>query len=124
MNEKREPNPPTKFDFDACEDLPIPGTEDWHLVAEAGDGGGYDWTTWRAYYSPSARRYFWYGTSGCSCNGWADDLHTSSAFESGARADAARGLRRFAKDCGGYGLGPAEALDADARIRAFKEPKP
>ena len=124
MTDNRKPDPPTKFDWDTGGDRAIPGTEDWHLVTQAGGSRGYDWTTWRAYYSPSARRYFWHGDSGCSCNGWADDLHTSSDFESGSRADAARGLRRFAEESGGYALSPADALDADAKIRTFKEPKP
>ena len=123
MTKKQGPNPPTKLDLDAGEYLPIPGTEDWYLVAET-DAGGYSWTTWRAYYSPSARRYFWHGDSGCSCSGWADNLHTSSRFESGSREDAARGLHRFAEVYGGYGLSPAHALGADTKIRTFKEPKP
>ena len=123
MKDNRKPDPPTKFDWDAGGDRPIPGTEDWHLVTEAGDGGGYDWTTWRAYYSPSARRYFWHGDSGCSCNTWADELHTSSDFGNGSRADALNALREFAKDYS-YSISGAEALDASTEIRTFKEPKP
>ena len=123
MTDDRKPNPPTKFDWDAGDDRPIPGTEDWQLVAQAGDGGGYDWTTWRAYYSPSARRYFWHGDSGCSCNQWSDDVNSAEDFGNGSRADALNALREFAKERI-YSISGSEALDASTEIRTFKEPKP
>ena len=123
MKDNRKPNPPTKFDWDAG-DRPIPGTEGWYFVTEAGNGGGYDWTTWRAYYSPSARRYFWHGDIGCSCSTWTDDLDSSDDFGNGSRADALNALREFAKEHEEYGISPADALDSTADIRTFKEPKP
>ena len=124
MTDNRKPNPPTKFDWDANGYRPIPGTEDWYFVTEAGNGGGYDWTTWRAYYSPSARRYFWHGDIGCSSSTWTDDLDSSDDFGNGSRADALNALREFAKDHDEYGISHADALDATAEIRTFKEPKP
>ena len=124
MTDNRKPDPPTKFDWRAGDDRPIPGTEDWHLVTEAGDDGGYDWTTWRAYYSPSARRYFWHGDSGCSCSTWGDEVHSAEDFGNGPRADALNALRQFAKEHGDYGIRASDALDASTKIRTFKEPKP
>ena len=100
----------------------IPGAEDWHLVTELGEGGGYDWTTMRIYYSPSARRYFWHGDSGCSCNSWADSIATIAGFDDGDRAAATRAVRAFAAD-NEYGVTASGAIDATAAVQTFKEPK-
>lgn len=123
MKDNRKPNPPTKFDWDAIGYRPIPGTEGWYYVTEAGDDGGYDWTVWRAYYPPSARRYFWHGDSGCSCNTWTDDLDSAEDFSNGSRTDALNALREFAKEHS-YSISGPEVLDTNAEIRTFKEPKP
>ena len=123
MTDNRKPDPPTKFDLDAGGDRPIPGTEDWYLVAEVDDGGGYEWTTLRVYYSPSARRYFWHGDNGCSCNRWTDDVESAEDFGNGSRVDALNALRRFAEYYS-YSISGSGALDASAGILTFKEPKP
>ena len=123
MTDDRKPNPPTSWRWENCAYQPIPGTEDWYFVTEAGDGGGYNWATWCAYYSPSARRYFWHGDSGCSCSEWSDDLDSSDDFYNGSRADALNGLRKFAKALS-HSISESEALDASTEIRTFKEPKP
>ena len=113
MKDNRKPDPPLKFDWDAGDYRPIPGTEDWYFVTAAGGVRGYNWTTWRAYYSPSARRYF-----------WSDDVNSAEEFGIGSRADALNALRRSAKDHEEYGISPADALQADTKIHTFKEPKP
>ena len=119
-----KPDPPVKFLQETAQYGALPGTEDWYLVTEADEGGGYDWTTWRLYYSPSSCRYFWHGDSGCSCNTWTDDVDSAEDFGNGSRADALNALREFVKEHGGYGISPADALNASTEVRTFKEPKP
>jgi len=75
----------------------IPGTEDWVIVASEGEWD-YSWTMFKAFYSPSARRFFWHGDSGCSCNSWSDDLTSSESFENGDRDALLRAWETFAKD--------------------------
>lgn len=77
----------SRYNFEANESRRLPGTEDWLEVAKLGDQGGYSWSDFNAYYSPSARRYFWHGDSGCSCNGWGDELGSSEDLQNGGRAD-------------------------------------
>jgi len=110
----------TKFSYDTFKDEPLPGTADWQLVAMLEDPrGDYEWAEFRAYYSPSARRYFWHGDSGCSCNGWGDEVSTADSFENGSRADLLRAWERFTKD-NEYYFGVAEYLSGMAEIRKFK----
>jgi hypothetical protein len=97
------------------------GTEDWITVAEMLEGS-YEWTEFRVFWSPSARRYFWYGDSGCSCNGWNDDLEGVQSFENGDRDDAVRGWERFAK-VHKYTFGPQDIVEGTAEIRNFSEVK-
>lgn len=84
----------------------------------------YSWSILRAYYSPSARRYFWYGDSGCSCNDWTDLIESPADFENGDRQALIRALREFGPEEGQgyyYGLTPD---DTNAAVRAatiFKE---
>jgi hypothetical protein len=102
---------------------PIPGTEDWAEVALLEDGrGDYEWTEFKAFYSPSARRYFWHGDSGCSCNGWSDDVSTPAGFEDGDRAALLRAWESFTKDHS-YDFSTEDYLSGVAEIRNFKEPK-
>lgn len=92
----------------------IPGTEDWVEVAELADsGGGYDWTIFNVYYSPSARLYFWHGDSGCSCNAWEDGVSSAADFENGDRDALARSWDRFAD---GHYLSDADRADGRSRI--------
>ena len=113
----------TKYDYTTNTYAPLPGTEDWIEVAALGDEmGGYDWTEFKAFYSPSARRYFWHGDSGCSCNSWFDEISTAASFEDGDRAALLRAWEAFAKDHE-YSIPVSVYLPGVAEIRNFKEPK-
>lgn len=113
----------TKFNYTTFKDEPLLGTEDWVSAAELDDGaGGYEWTEFKAFYSPSARRYFWHGDSGCSCNGWGDGVGSASSFEDGDRAALLRAWEAFAKEHQ-YSIHVNEYLSGVSEIRNFKEPK-
>lgn len=111
-----------KYDFETNKYQPISGTEDWVEVGRLGDGGGYEWTDFNVFYSPSARRYFWHGDSGCSCNGWSDGLYSASDLEDGDRATLLRAWESFAKEHP-YSIHVTEYLAGVGEIKAFKEPK-
>lgn len=74
------------------------GTEDWVPVLTIDGGGGYDWTTLHAWYSPSANRYYWGGSSGCSCNWYGQDFNSVSDFQTGDRPALMAGIRSFMSD--------------------------
>lgn len=93
---------------------------DWAHVVSLGDGGGYEWTTLHAFWSPTARRYFWASGSGCSCNSWGDGLSSESDFENGAKADLQRAIRAFAETYR-YAIAAVDALDATANVARFDE---
>lgn len=99
----------------------ISGTADWLRVADLGEGG-YEWTEFRAYYSPSARRYFWHGDSGCSCYGWGEMVSTADDFENGDRAALLRAWKTFTEDHS-YDFSQTDYADGVSEIRNFKEPK-
>ena len=108
------------YDYRTNKHTAMPGTEDWVEVARLGDdGGSYDWTDFNAFYSPSARRYFWHGDSGCSCNGWTDGLGTSADFEDGDKEALLRAWESFAKDHS-YTFSATDYLDGVREIREFK----
>lgn len=109
-----------QYDYESNKYLPMHGTDDWVLVGELGDGGGYEWTDFNAFYSPSARRYFWHGDSGCSCNSWIDDLSAAADFQDGDRAALLRAWEVFAKDS--YSIDVTEYLNGASTIRDFREP--
>lgn len=99
-------------------DQHTPGTEDWVEVAAFESGGGYDWAIWKCWWSPSARRYFYDGGRGCSCNYW-ETPDTGSEFtyvETKPQLVAA--LKRFAED----NYEPSALALAD-EIHRFKKPK-
>lgn len=110
-----------KFNYNTCAYQPIPGTEDWVEVADLGEGG-YSWTEFKAFYSPSARRYFWHGDSGCSCNGWSDDLSTVADFGDGDLAALLRAWETFTKEHS-YAFTTADYLSGVTEIRKFKAAK-
>jgi hypothetical protein len=110
------------YDCDADEYRRIRGTADWVAVTSIDEGGGYDWTELRAYYSPIARRYFWHGGSGCSCTCWGDGLRSADDFENGDRSALIRALRAFADD-NEHSVSASSALDATSAAQTFKEPK-
>ena len=90
----------------------VEGSEDWIAVATASESEGYDWRAISFYYSPSARRYFWYSDSGCSCN-WHMDYEVSLAdFEDGDKHAAIKAAIRWPA------YGEDEGLEQE--IRAFE----
>lgn len=95
------------------------GTEDFVTVAELGEGG-YSWAEFKAFYSPAARRYFWHGDRGCSCNGWSDDLTSASDFQDGDRAALIRAWEVFAKE-NDYEITITDYLDGVKTINNFNE---
>jgi len=111
-----------KFDYQTCTYLPIPGTEGWVEAAKLGDQGGYEWCDFNAFYSPSARRYFWHGDSGCSCNSWGEDLTGPADFQDGDRAALLRAWETFAKEHE-YSIRTTDYLAGVVTINNFEEPK-
>ncbi|UOE45916.1 DUF7574 domain-containing protein [Agromyces larvae] len=106
--------------------LEIPGTEDFQRVADFDDGGGYDWTTWVAWYSPSRRRYFIASGSGCSCNSLSQDIYTIEDFTALASKEAVKeDLRTFiAGRCEGWRVAERPSINDElAAINAFKPTK-
>lgn len=112
-----------KYDYETNQYAPMAGTEDWIGVAKLGSGGGYDWCDFNAFYSPSARRYFWHGDSGCSCNSWSDDLSSAADFENGDRAALLQAWKTFAKDHE-YSIHISEYLTGVEAIRTFEAVAP
>lgn len=96
-------------DYYIYHDMPA----DWVHVLTL-DGSAVEWATLHAFYSPSARRYFWYSAAGCSCNSWSGELESAADFENGGKGDLERAIRRFADT--EYG----DMLDALADLRRFK----
>jgi len=105
------------------EKFQLEGTEDWVVVVELfGDsGGGYEWSEFKAFYSPAARRYFWFGDGGCSCNGWGDYLDLAM-FENGSREDLTRAWRKFTEE-NKIDFTATHYFDGVQEIRKFEEPK-
>jgi hypothetical protein len=110
----------SKYNWGSNDYTRMPGTEDWIEVADLGEGG-YEWSEFKAFYSPSSRRYFWHGDSGCSCNSWTDDLNTASDFEDGNLAALLRAWETFSKEHS-YSTQVADYLSGVQVIKAFKEP--
>ena len=91
---------------------------DWVPVVTMDDGGGYDWTTFHAFYSPAERRYFWAGGAGCSCNYWGEDISSVGDFENGDRPALMAALRRFAEEHD-YTFRATDLVDALTEANAF-----
>lgn len=98
MEEEMRDNIPDQFD-DA----------DWVAVAYGSNSQDWDWDAMSIYYSPSARRYFWYSDSGCSCSYHMEYVRSTSEFEDGTRHAAIEAAKN-----GGY-------ESAATEIRAFDE---
>ena len=78
------------------------GTEGWVEVWTVEDGG-YEWDFTGLWYSPSARRFFGYTASGCSCNDWTDWFSVS---------ECADGNKQWA-------LGWVDSVEAKTAVREF-----
>ena len=75
----------------------IPDTEDFRTVIKATAYESYEWAEFRAWYSPSARQFFWSGQSGCSCNMF-EIPSTIDGMENGSKQDMINALRRFMQE--------------------------
>ena len=98
---------------------PIKGGEDWVLVLGHEPGEMYEWSRMDVYYSPAARRYFWYSDSGCSCNYF--DASYAHEFSDGSRQAASQAVREFCTD--DYFSTNSDAVYCVSTIKTFKEPK-
>lgn len=70
----------------------IRGCEDFEEVF-AFDDGVWEWDVFDMFYSPSARRYFWYNAAGCSCDGPYEDVGSAGDLQNGSYQDAVREVR-------------------------------
>ena len=100
----------------------VPGTSDFRTVIEATAYESYEWAEFHAWYSPSARQFFWSGQSGCSRNMF-EVPHTIDDMENGSKQDMINALRSFMQERDYYySLEKALAyLDAAKRWRYSKE---
>lgn len=95
-----------------------PGTEDWIEVAAYDSGGGYEWAIWKCWWSPSARRYFYDGDSGCSCNAWEPPKVGSAFTYCETKPQLVEALKSFADD-----YYEPKALRLIDEIHRFTKPK-
>jgi hypothetical protein len=71
-------------------------TVDWVPVTSIDLGGGYDWEEFHAWWSPSARLFYYGSGSGCSCNSFSDDYRKVDDFSYTPRKEEVRAAaRRF-----------------------------
>lgn len=98
----------------------VPGTEDFQFVTSLDDGGGYDWTTWAAWYSPSKRQYFVASGSGCSCNDLSEYYPRFEDFETHSTKDGLKRSLRSFRDDNFYDDRPG-LMDQIAAINSFSE---
>ncbi|UJQ87193.1 hypothetical protein SEA_BAILEYBLU_55 [Arthrobacter phage BaileyBlu] len=110
----------TKFNYETMTNEAVPGTEDFIAVHDF-YGGGYDWSSFHAYYSPSARRFFWYTDSGCSCYGPMESVDSIGDFEVGSREDLIRAWNAWAVVTRDYDVTLDEKISGALEIRRFKE---
>ena len=68
---------------------------DWVPVVSVDLGESYEWDEFHAWYSPSARRYFWASGAGCSCNDFSDGIGGESDFENGDRPALMAAIGRY-----------------------------
>lgn len=96
--------------------------KNWRHVLTMDDSGGYDWTTLHAFWSPTARRFFWHGGSGCSCNSWGDDLRSEADFQDGNRTALRKAIHDFTEEHP-YSVKAFEAINAIYALAQFKGSK-
>jgi len=90
---------------------------DWVDVVFVTTQDNYDWIDLGVYYSPTARRWFWYEDSGCSCYSW-EAPPTVEEWENGDKDAALRALDNFQ----GYGdYAASDRIDDKLTVRNFKE---
>lgn len=95
----------------------ITGADDFRSVVSIDFGGGYDWDSLEAWYSPSKRRFFWVEGSGCSCNSLGDGITSVDDLTSGNRDELASAVR--AKYADGYDVSTEGLLSDLAAVKTF-----
>lgn len=100
---------------------PVPGADDWVEVYNYCGGESYEWHDLEAFYSPSARQYFWISGGGCSCSYLWEYVETVDDLENGDREALIRAVKRHIDD--DFTTEPGDKAEGVRRIRTFKEPK-
>jgi len=104
---------------------PVAGTEDFQEVVSIDFGGGYDWDSLEAWYSPSKRKFFWLDGSGCSCDSLGMDVSKLEDFTVGNREELANAVRAKYDNTYSSGTGRASDLLADlAAVKTFRSAPP
>lgn len=88
---------PLKFSFKTFKHEIIPGCEDFVGVVTYDKAGSYEWDEFALYYSPKNKRYYWYASSGCSCETIWEGVDSVSEFQDGDRKAAIAFVSRWAK---------------------------
>jgi len=99
----------------------VPGTEDFQEVVSIELGGGYEWNSLEAWYSPGKRRFFWIEGSGCSCNSLGEGFESINDLDSGSREELITAVRN--KYEGAYNASFIDGLADMAMVKAFKAQK-
>lgn len=94
---------------------------DWVPVVSVDIGGGYDWDEFHAWYSPSARKYFWGSGSGCSCNSFSQEFYGPEDFSNGNRDALKSALGLYFDET--YLNHNEERVRALSAVRDFRTPK-
>lgn len=103
-------------------EVEIEGAEDFDEVIEVDHGGGHEWSTLKAWYSPSRRRFFWLSDSGCSCNYFGQDVDSLSDFQDGDMDALLRAVKSHHED--EYPRGSFDDYERDrTTVRDYVAPK-
>lgn len=86
-------------------------------IGDVGEAYSYDWSSFEGYYSPDARKYFWYEDSGCSCNAFGDMVNNLSELCNGNKEDLIRAADNWTSM---YTRTMPERQTALIQIRDFK----
>lgn len=91
---------------------------DWVEVVDIDMGGGYDWSEFHAWYSPSTRQYYWGSGSGCSCDSFGDDFNKVGDFSNGP--DRASVMKAITDWGTAYDrMTATQLVDATRKVNAF-----
>ena len=102
-------------------DTLVDSTSDFQYVVGVELGGGYDWDSLQAWYSPSRSKFYWIEGSGCSCNYLGQDVNTIDDLTAGNRQELTEAVRRKYDESYSTGPGFASRLLADlATVKTFR----
>ena len=93
--------------------------DDWQYVLEVRDvnsSGG--WAELYVFYSPRVRRFYWLGSSGCSCcYSWGEEIKSENDFYSGTRDKLAQDIHMFTALHGSHDFDTMEVIAKLVRFR-------